>query len=89
VALMSYFYLDNDEIKQIDLRSSLTNGKKTVGRYEIVRVLGRGAFGTVKLAVDPTNGNKVRCSFAKVFLLAIIIIYLRDFNFIDIKVSFI
>ncbi len=39
---------------------SLTGGKKTIGRYEVIRLLGRGAFGTVKLAVDPLNGTQVR-----------------------------
>jgi serine/threonine protein kinase len=33
--------------------------KKYIGRYEVINVLGRGAFGTVKQGVDPVNGQSV------------------------------
>lgn len=46
---------------------SLTGGKKKIGRYEVMRILGRGAFGTVKLALDPETQTYV--SFFLLFLL--------------------
>jgi serine/threonine protein kinase len=51
-------YPNTGELKTSN--QSLTGGKKTIGRYEVIRVLGRGAFGTVKLAVDPRSGTQVR-----------------------------
>jgi serine/threonine protein kinase len=38
---------------------SPTIQKKFIGKYEVIRLLGRGAFGTVKLAVDPSTGEQV------------------------------
>ncbi len=32
---------------------------KMIGNYEVQRILGRGAYGTVKLAVDTITGEKV------------------------------
>lgn len=32
---------------------------KMIGNYEVQRILGRGAYGTVKLAIDATTGEKV------------------------------
>lgn len=32
---------------------------KMIGNYEVQRILGRGAYGTVKLAVDTVTGEKV------------------------------
>jgi hypothetical protein len=33
--------------------------KKYIGRYEVINVLGRGAFGTVKQGIDPVDGQSV------------------------------
>jgi serine/threonine protein kinase len=38
---------------------------KMIGNYEVQRILGRGAYGTVKLAVDTVTGEKVAIKILK------------------------
>lgn len=38
---------------------SLTTSQKVMGKYNFVRLLGRGAFGTVKLALDRESNTYV------------------------------
>lgn len=47
---------------------SLSGGKKKIGRYEVIRLLGRGAFGTVKLALDPETQTYVSIIFLPILV---------------------
>jgi serine/threonine protein kinase len=58
--------IDTDELANSEMNPELTNsgqslngGRKKIGQYEVIRLLGRGAFGTVKLALDPTTQTYV------------------------------
>lgn len=58
---MSLVELRNGSSSQetvVDPNSPL-NARKFIGKYEVIKLLGRGAFGTVKQGVDPTNGHTV------------------------------
>ncbi len=45
--------------QSIQLSASILPNKKRIGHYEVIRLLGRGAFGTVKLGIDCITGNNV------------------------------
>mgnify|MGYP002385666394 CR=1 FL=1 len=48
-----------EQIYNSDLRRQTTK-PKMIGNYAIQHILGRGAYGTVKLATDTITGENVR-----------------------------
>jgi serine/threonine protein kinase len=46
-------------IENIVNPNSPLSARKYIGRYEVIKLLGRGAFGTVKQGIDPINGQTV------------------------------
>eukprot|EP00029_Vermamoeba_vermiformis_P007378 TRINITY_DN317_c0_g1_i5.p1 TRINITY_DN317_c0_g1~~TRINITY_DN317_c0_g1_i5.p1 ORF type:complete len:642 (+),score=103.51 TRINITY_DN317_c0_g1_i5:55-1980(+) len=65
MALVQLMTGSSTAIESVINPNSTSNAKKYIGRYEIIKLLGRGAFGTVKQGLDPTNGQFVAIKILK------------------------